>query len=323
MKLREAEQVDNILETFPHDFWFKTITEYWPTSVSTKKYHCSKDGCPVVYERIGLVHPKLAELIPMDTLLRHHLYNVELMEMENRKIVEKNGLTAGTILIEELQDLTTSHMHGKVTKLITSISARDEASYPESIRKVYIVNPPTIFQMVWAIMKPFIEERTQAKFAFGPAKDFKEEWDKIIGLENIPKYLGGTLEWDIPKGGSIKPYVPPMTTVEVVRKAIHQFEVEVKKGQTLHIEFLVKSGKDIGFALFVKTGKDSKKDRKEVEEHKLKKIDEENTPHHAKVTATENTTYIALLDNADSPFLGREITYHYYIKDPIESETKK
>ena len=36
---------------------------------------------------IGLVNPKLADLIPMETLIRYHHYNVELIERENRKIV--------------------------------------------------------------------------------------------------------------------------------------------------------------------------------------------------------------------------------------------
>jgi len=318
IKLREVEEVDNILETFPHDFWFKTITEYWPTSISSKKYHVAKDGCPVMYERIGLVNPKLADLIPMDVLLRHHLYNVEIMEAENRSVVEKNGFTAGTILVEDLQDLGASHMYGKVTKLITGIAARDEVSYPESIRKVYIVNPPGVFQLVWQIMKPFIEERTQAKFSFGTAKEFKDEWSTIIGLENLPKYLGGTLEWDLPSGGTIKPFIPAtMQTMEVGRRGSYQYEIAVKKGQTLHVEFLVKSGKDIGFALYTKTGKDIKKDRKECEEYKLKKIDDESTPFHCKIVAKEDTTYIPFFDNTDSPFITREISFHHYINDPL------
>jgi len=323
MKLRKEEDVDNILETFPHEFWYKTVTEYWPTSISPLKFHIAKDGCPVMYERIGLVQPKLAELIPMDVLVRHHIYNVEIMERENRKIVEKNGFTAGTILIEELGDLNMGHMHGKVTKLISSIAARDEASYPESIRKVYIVNPPSMFSVVWAIMKPFIEERTQAKFSFGPAKEFKEEWDRIIGLENLPKYLGGSLDWDPPKGGNIKQYIPAsLITMEIPRRGTHQFEVSVKSSQILHVEFLVKSGKDIGFAIFTKTGSDAKKDRKEVEEYKLKKIEEEITPFHAKVTAKDDCTFIVVFDNSDSPMLARELTFHHYIMDPVFTKKK-
>lgn len=335
MKVRDAEKIDDLLQTFPQNFWFNTITDYWPTSISSKKTHVTKDGCPVMYERIGLVNPKLADLIPMDILIQHHLYNVELMERENRKVVEANGFTAGTILIEDLEDLSTGHMYGKVQKLIQGIAARDEVSYPESIRKVYIVNPPGVFSLVWALMKPFIEERTQAKFAFGTSKEFKEEWDKVIGLENLPKYLGGSLDYDFPPGGPIKPFLPAsLTTVEIPRRGCHTIECAVKKGQTFNVEFLLKSGKDIGFALYTKKGDPSTKKESitspramdanaVVDEYKLKKIEEELTPYHAKFEATDDCTFVAFFDNSDSMMLGRDLTLHHYVRDPIVIDTKK
>jgi len=273
----------------------------------------------VMYERIGLVNPKLADLIPMDVLLRHHLYNVEIMERENRKVVENNGFSAGTILIENLEDLGASHLYGKVVKLISGIAARDEVSNPEAVRKIYIVNPPGIFSVVWSIMKPFIEERTQAKFAFGTSKEFKEEWEKIIGLENLPKSLGGSASWELPiAGNSIKGLVPTqMSNIDIPRRGSHIFEIAVKSGQNLNVEFLVKSGKDIGFALFIKTGTDikSKNDRKEVDEYKIKKIDEELTPFHCRVEVKEDTTFIAYFDNTDSPMLGRDLAILSYVQD--------
>jgi len=319
MKVREKEDIDNIMEWFPHNIWFKTITSYWPTSINATRSHVAKDGCPVVYERIGLVNPKLADLIPMDTMLQHHLYNIELTERENRKVVEKNGFSAGTILIEDLQDLSTSHMYGKVTKLISSIAARDEVSYPESLRKVYIVNPPAVFSLAWSFVKPFIEERTQAKFSFGSAKEFKNEWNTIIGLENMPKYLGGTAsDWEPPSGGSTKNHVPPqMQNIEIPRRGTHNIEVQVKKGQTVHVEFLVKS-KDCGFALYIKDG--SK--QKEVDDYKLKKIDEEITPFHCQYTAKEDCTCVAFFDNADSMMMGRDLSILHYVKDPVVLEKK-
>jgi len=157
--------------------------------------------------------------------------------------------------------------------------------------------------------------------SFGTTKDFKDEWEKIIGTENLPKYLGGTLEWTPPSGGVIKPFIPSqLVTIEIPRRGDHLFEIAVKGGQTLHVEFLVKSGKDCGFAVFIKTGKDIKKDRKQVEEYKVRKIDEEVTPFHAQLPTKEDTTYIVLFDNTDSMLLAREISYLHYTSD---TETKK
>jgi len=67
----------------------------------------------------------------------------------------------------------------------------------------------------------------------------------------------------------------------------------------------------------------SKKDRKDIEKYKLKKIDEENTPYHATVTAQEDTTYIAYFDNRDSMVLGRDLQILYYIQDPFVIPEKK
>lgn len=53
MKLREKEQIDDILETFPQHYWFKTLHDYWPTSIN-HKFFVAKDGSPVIYGRIGI-----------------------------------------------------------------------------------------------------------------------------------------------------------------------------------------------------------------------------------------------------------------------------
>jgi hypothetical protein len=52
MKLREKEEIDNILDTFPQHYWFQTLFDYWPTSINHKTF-VAKDGSPVIYERIG------------------------------------------------------------------------------------------------------------------------------------------------------------------------------------------------------------------------------------------------------------------------------
>jgi len=284
-------------------------------------YHWTKDGCPIVYERIGQVTAKMADLIPRETLVKHHIYNLELMEKENHRIAAKNGFAPGTILIEDLDLLTTSHLYNKITALIQEISSSDEQRYPESVRKVYIVNPPTIFGMVWALMKPFIEERTLQKFAFGSPKDFADEWEKIIGLDKLPKYLGGNLDWAPPPGGDVAAMVPSeLVKKEIPRKDELFIEVAVKAGQTVHWQVMCK--KDIGIGLFIKTGSGSK-DRKAIPEWTVKKYESDLSPHHGWWTAPEDHTVIVWLDNTDSWAMGRKVKYFTYVKDPIKKSEKK
>jgi len=316
MTWREENKIDEILDTFPDNYWYKALTEYYPNSINPERFHWTKDKCPIFYERIGLVHPKMTDLIPRETLVKHHNYCIELMEKNNHRIAAENGFSPGTILVEDLKDLTHSHMYNKITAMIQEVSASDEQHYPESIRKVYIVNPPGIFGLVWALMKPFIEEQTLQKFAFGTPKDFAAEWDAIIGKENLPKYLGGTLDWDPPKGGDVKHLIPSnLIKKEIGRKEDLVIEATVKKGQTFHWQVIC--SKDIGIGLFVKTGGTSAADKKVVDGWAVKKYDDGISPHHGWQTATEDCTFILFLDNTDSFFLAREVKYFTYVKDPI------
>lgn len=318
---REKENVDDIIETFPDNYWYKQLLAYWPTSIHPEKYHWTKDGCPIVYERIGQVTPKMGDLIPRETLVKHHLYNLELMEHENYKIAKKNEFSPGTILIEDLEHLTTSHLYNKITALVQEISACDEQHYPESVRRVYIINPPGIFNVVWALMKPFIEERTLQKFSFGSPKDFADEWDKIIGVDNLPKYLGGNMDWAPPAGGDVASIIPSeLVKKEIARKDELFIEVAVKAGQTVHWQVMCK--KDIGIGLFIKTGSGSK-DRKSIPEWNVKKYDGDLSPHHGWWTAPEDLTVIVWLDNTDSWAMARKVKYFTYVKDPLKISHKE
>lgn len=44
--------------------------------------------CPIMYERIGLVSPKIVDYIPLRTLFLWHVYCIELMERQNEKYEE-------------------------------------------------------------------------------------------------------------------------------------------------------------------------------------------------------------------------------------------
>jgi hypothetical protein len=46
---------------------------------------------------------------------------------------------------------------------VKELSAIDQAHYPEMIRKVYVVNAPSIFQMFWKICAPWLDKRTIEK----------------------------------------------------------------------------------------------------------------------------------------------------------------
>lgn len=55
---------------------------------------------------------------------------------------------------------------------------------------MYIINAPTLFTGVWAIIKPWLDKRTIAKIKI-LGSNYKSELLKIIDEDKLPDFLGG------------------------------------------------------------------------------------------------------------------------------------
>lgn len=65
-----------------------------------------------------------------------------------------------------------------------------EQNYPEIVHKVYLINVPTLFQVVYKACSWFLSKKTIARIhMYGD--DYHEELDKVVGLENLPESIGG------------------------------------------------------------------------------------------------------------------------------------
>lgn len=62
-------------------------------------------------------------------------------------------------------------------------------------------------------------------------KDFLDEWDTVIGLKNLPKFLGGLDTTEIPSGGNVKKMMAEKginpEKVSIARRAEHFVEVSL------------------------------------------------------------------------------------------------
>jgi len=62
--------------------------------------------------------------------------------------------------------------------------------YPEILSRIYIVNAPLLFSGIWAIVKPWIDERTKAKITTLGAQ-FESQLLEQVSEVNLPDFLGG------------------------------------------------------------------------------------------------------------------------------------
>jgi hypothetical protein len=83
------------------------------------------------------------------------------------------------------------HMSKQVRNFIQKITKVDQDFYPEYLGKMFIVNAPTAFKAMWAIVRPWLDKRTQKKIEVHGG-NFSSKLLELVDSENLPAFLGGT-----------------------------------------------------------------------------------------------------------------------------------
>jgi len=116
---------------------------------------------------------------------------------------EKKGAYAGIIYIYDLGGLTISHLSPSNYNLFQEFNTIDANNYPEVVRRVFLINAPSVFAMGWKVAKKFVDPSTIKKIDI-LTNDYHEELMKVVPPELLPKAYGGELDFLPAGGGSIK-----------------------------------------------------------------------------------------------------------------------
>jgi hypothetical protein len=81
----------------------------------------------------------------------------------------------------------------QVRKIISSLSEISSNYYPETMGKMFVINTPTLFTAVWAMLKTMLDEHTVSKIQI-VGSNYQKHLLEHIDAENLPAYLGGTCE---------------------------------------------------------------------------------------------------------------------------------
>ena len=121
----------------------------------------------------------------------------------------------GTIIetcsaVLDVQDMKLSQVTREFLTLVKGIAAIDKDQYPETLGKLFIINVPSVFPLVWRSVQFFLDPATAAKIEiFGPRKDWLPALASQIGLENMPVTYGGVLP---ALSADVHPYAESMKT---------------------------------------------------------------------------------------------------------------
>ncbi|MDP2435677.1 MAG: SEC14 family lipid-binding protein [archaeon] len=204
---------------------FERMLGYWPTG------HMGVDrrGLPLLIDRMGDLDIETLKLCPMADVVHMHIWFQERQWRSSRDAFEAieraeaarlQGLpesageeeratfvdlredaipTLTVTTVEDLGQLGMKHMASWAMSMLKQFIEIDEAHYVESLEKLLIVNAPSMFTVMWAVVRPWVDPVTITKIAIygtncGPA--LLQELD----ADQIPVRLGGALDRPYPGG---------------------------------------------------------------------------------------------------------------------------
>eukprot|EP01130_Rhizamoeba_saxonica_P011691 TRINITY_DN486_c0_g2_i1.p1 TRINITY_DN486_c0_g2~~TRINITY_DN486_c0_g2_i1.p1 ORF type:complete len:397 (-),score=102.35 TRINITY_DN486_c0_g2_i1:506-1651(-) len=251
MNWREENNINTLLEDLQEHPKFEILRDYWPSSQAHRDI-LTHDGSPVFYERVGMTDPKsVLNDIPLEELISFHLYDQELREKQIYDLCIERGYYTGAIFVQDLTGLGWKHMYKPALNLLQKSTYMDADNYPELIRKLYIVNCPHVFQIIWKIISPWFDKKSLEKMSI-ITSGYEDELLSFIDADKLPDFLGGN-STDIVTGGGVyddrgkKIKIKKGKKKEVARGEIFKLPLEIGEGNTVISWMFNVNQYDIGF----------------------------------------------------------------------------
>jgi len=306
LEWRKENNIDNVLWEKENDPKLKQVFEAWPVALH------KTDNCrmPVVYEKIGPADIKgIFQAFPdTDYWIRNHILMHEginhLIFTDFEHLLDQPY--QGIIFIEDLNGLGFHHWYTPAITVMKAVSEIDTQYYPHAVRKLYIINAPSVFTWMWKLVKPWLDPFT-ANSMVVLGSDFYDVLAKEIPPQNIPKEYGGLCECPtgcLPKAG---PYVGERSDdtmhATVPRQGCLKVPLVLERGCTLKWEFTTAS-KDIGFEVIHETD-----EGRVVDMVKSSRCNSHEKTIGGSIQAPESGTYALIWDNSYSLLRSKDLTY--------------
>jgi len=213
MKWRKDNKVDEI-ESYVFSE-LPDVKKFYPHGY----FKTDKEGRPIYIERIGAL--KIKELFKVTTEERLIRYYMQSYENLIKEIFPACSRAAGKrieqcVTILDLKGGSTSILSSQVYNFIKLASSIAQDNYPEILGRMFIVNAPMLFSGIWAMIKPWLDEKTRNKITIIGSK-YEPQLLELIPIENLPDFLGGkstVLEY----GEHMNKEVGPWVTEKIIRE---------------------------------------------------------------------------------------------------------
>jgi len=132
----------------------------------------------------------------------YHVYTLVETSIEaSKQYKKKHNLPSSfmpqSTIIFDMEDFAMRHITYKpAMDAAVQIIQFYEANYPEYLRRVFVINAPRVFNLAFAIVRPFLNEATANKIRIIAGSE-ASQWAKVmlneIDADQLPAHYGGSL----------------------------------------------------------------------------------------------------------------------------------
>ncbi|KAJ9528339.1 hypothetical protein QJQ45_014325, partial [Haematococcus lacustris] len=181
-------KVDTILQDFLYDERDSFLRAY------PQGYHkVDKQGRPIFIQLLGQldIH-KLKQITTEQRMVKYHIQEYErcikvIMPVCSHLAGRHIDTTFG---IMDVKGVGMSHLTGETKRLMGLITKYDQDHYPELLGHICIINAPSVFRLIWGVVKGMLDARTQGKIEI-LGTDYLPGLLKWVDINNLPEFLGG------------------------------------------------------------------------------------------------------------------------------------
>jgi len=214
-------------------------------------------------------------------------------------------------MIEDFEGIGFHTFSPSVLKVAQEIIRINQNYYPEMLRKMFLINVPSVFYMFWKGIQLWLEARSVAKMEMinGNALCVYDKFAAIFDLSTLPQRLGGTSLRDIPKGGSIGTPIKKLKDkakhkIDIYRGCKHEVTYHFDVGDIVSWEFITKEY-DIGFTIECVGGK-------KTQVKPYERIDSFKMVIKGSLVIEMSGDYLFEWDNSFSWTRGKRLKYNLY-----------
>ena len=199
---REEYGIDTILRT-PKPY-FELIKKYYPHALH--KTGKGRNACSIQIEKAGQFGALLEAVRkeshrlerfdddPIHVVVEHVSF---VMTFLFERFDDRPWPLGKTIRIVDMSRLGTDDVAFNVFGFLRVMSDVSKRAFVERIHKIYVLNPPPSFAVIFNTFKPMISAKTQKQIVVcRTLEDFKREAKSEIDFRDVPREYGGSCRCD-------------------------------------------------------------------------------------------------------------------------------